>query len=290
MARFAIGGALPVARIGFGALRITGPHLWGEPEDPSAMLALLRRAIALGVTLIDTADSYGPETSEALIRRALHPYPADLVIATKAGLARPAPDEWIPLGRPEYLIQQARLSARRLGVERIALWQLHRVDPKIPADEQFDAIRFLIDAGVIAYAGLSEVDVATVEAARRYFPVATVQNLYNPMDRRSEALLDYCGTHGIGFIPFYPLGRGKLAGGGNAAGALKAVARARGVPPTQVALAWLLQRSPNIVVIPGTSSIAHLEQNMAAARLRLTDEEFAAIDTWGRARPPEAYR
>ncbi|MFT3977861.1 MAG: aldo/keto reductase [Sphingomonas bacterium] len=290
MARFAIGGVLPVARIGFGALRITGPHLWGEPRDVPAMLALLRRAIALGVTLIDTADSYGPETSEALIRRALHPYPADLVIATKAGLARPAPDEWIPLGRPEYLIQQARLSARRLGVERIALWQLHRVDPKVPADEQFDAIRFLIETGVIAYAGLSEVDVATVDAARRYFPVATVQNLYNPMDRRSEALLDYCGTHGIGFIPFYPLGRGKLAGGSEAAGALEVVARARGVPATQVALAWLLRRSPNILVIPGTSSIAHLEQNMAAARLRLTDEEFAAIDAWGRALPPAAYR
>lgn len=275
--RFSIGGALAVSRMGFGALRVTGEGFWGDPPSPDAARALLRRVVDLGVTLIDTADSYGPVTSETLIREALHPYPAELVIATKGGLLRPGPDRWIPCGRPEYLIQQAKLSARRLGVEQIALWQLHRVDPLVPADEQFAAIRSLIDEGVIRYAGLSEVRVEEVEAASRHFPVASVQNAYNVAQRGSEAVLRHCEANGIAFLAYYPMGRGGLANG-DAAGVLAKAAARYGATPGQIALAWLLDHSPAMVVIPGTSSVQHLEANVAAAAMRLDAADRERLD------------
>ena len=204
---FEIGGELPVHRLGFGAMRVTGPGIWGDPADPAEALRTLKRTRELGIDFIDTADSYGPDVSERLIREALHPY-GDLRIATKAGLARTGPDRWVALGRPEYLIQQAHKSLRNLGVERIDLWQLHRIDPKVPRDEQFDAVRSLLDAGLIRYAGLSEVSVAEIEAASKYFKVATVQNRYNLVERKSADVLAYCERQGIGFIPWFPLGAG----------------------------------------------------------------------------------
>ena len=240
---------------------------------------MLRRLPELGVNFIDTADSYGPDVSELLIHEALHPY-RGIAIATKGGLTRSGPNQWTPLGRPEYLIQQAHKSLRKLGVETIDLWQLHRIDSKVPRKEQFDAIRSLIDAKVIRLAGLSEVSVEEIEAAAKVFPVATVQNRYNLADRASEAVLDYCEKHGIGFIPWFPLAAGDLAGPGSA---LAATARAHKATPGQVALAWLLKRSPVILPIPGTSKVAHLEENVAAAELTLSDDEFAAIDKAGRA-------
>jgi pyridoxine 4-dehydrogenase len=270
---FAIGGDLPVRRLGFGALRITGPSFWGEPSDRAAALRLLRRAREQGVTLFDTADSYGPHVSETLIREALHPY-GDMVVATKGGYLRPSPEQWIPLGRPEYLIQSARLSARRLGVERIDLWQLHRIDPQVPRDEQFDAIRRLRDEGVIRYVGLSEVSIEDIEAAQAWFPVATVQNRYSHGWREHDAVLDYCQARGVGFMAFFPLGGGR---GGEPQQALSGVAARHGVSTSQVALAWLLERSPVTLPIPGTSRIAHLEENVAAARLRLDEEDLAAL-------------
>jgi aryl-alcohol dehydrogenase-like predicted oxidoreductase len=276
---FAIGGSLKVNRLGFGAMRITGRGIWGEPADRAEALRVLRRLPELGVNFIDTADSYGPDVSERLIHEALHPY-RGIVIATKGGLTRSGPNQWTPLGRPEYLIQQAHKSLRNLGVETIDLWQLHRIDSKVPRKEQFDAIRSLIDAKVIRLAGLSEVSVEEIEAAAKVFPVATVQNRYNLADRASEAVLDYCEKHGIGFIPWFPLAAGDLAGPGSA---LAATARAHKATPGQVALAWLLKRSPVILPIPGTSKVAHLEENVAAAELTLSDDEFAAIDKAGRA-------
>jgi len=271
--RFRIGGAFDVNRLGFGAMRIVGRGVWGPPEDKNEALRTLKRLPDLGVNLIDTADSYGPDFSEALIREALYPY-GDIKIATKGGLARTGPDAWIPLGRPEYLIQQAYKSRWRLGVETIDLWQLHRIDPKVPADEQLDAIRTLIQRGVIRCAGLSEVGVAEIETASKYFPVATVQNRYNLGDRQSEAALDYCEEKGIGFIPWYPLNAGELARPGSA---LDSIARKYKATPSQIALAWLLKRSPVMLPIPGTGKVVHLEENVGAASISLSQDEFAAL-------------
>jgi pyridoxine 4-dehydrogenase len=276
---FNIGGEIPVHRLGYGAMRITGRGIWGDPADRPEAIATLKRLPELGVDFIDTADSYGPDVSEELIREALHPY-GNILVATKAGLTRTGPNVWVPNGRPEYLIQQAHTSRRRLGVETIGLWQLHRIDSKVPRDEQFGAIKTLISAGVIRHAGLSEVSVAEIEAAQRAFKVATVQNRYNFADRSSEDVLDYCEKHGIGFIPWFPLGAGDLSKPGSA---LDAIAHAHGATPGQIALAWLLQRSPVMLPIPGTSKVAHLEENVAAADIKLTPAEFTALDHAGRA-------
>ena len=265
---FAIGGDLTVHRLGFGAMRLTGPGVWGEPADRTEAIAVLRRAIELGINLIDTADSYGPYVSEELIREALHPYPAGLVIATKAGLARTGPGDWTPLGRPEYLRQECEMSLRRLGVERIDLFQLHRIDPKVSADDQFGLLRDLQNEGKVRHVGLSEVNVAEIEAARRIVPIATVQNHYNLVYRSSEDVLDYCTRENIGFIPFFPLATGDLAKSG---GPLRRAAARLNAQPVQVALAWLLRKSPVMLPIPGTSKVKHLEENTAAALLELDD-------------------
>ena len=270
---FEIGGRT-VHRLGFGAMRITGPGIWGEPPDRAVAVAVVRRAVELGVDFIDTADSYGPAVSEEIIREALHPYPDDLVIATKAGLVRTGPDAWHPVGRPEYLRQQCELSLRRLGVERIDLFQLHRIDPAVPADEQFGLLAALRDEGKVAAVGLSEVSAADVEAARAVVPVATVQNRYNLVDRASEPVLDYCEHNGIGFIPWFPVASGALARPG---GPLDDVCRAVGATPSQVALAWLLARSPVMLPIPGTGSLAHVEENCRAAGVPLTPDQVASL-------------
>jgi len=272
-------GDIAVNRLGFGGMRITGQGIWGEPADREACLRTLRRLPELGVNFVDTADSYGPDVSEHLIREALHPY-GDILIATKAGLTRTGPNLWHPVGRPEYLRQQALMSARFLGVERIGLWQLHRIDPKVPRDEQFGAIKSLLDDGLIAHAGLSEVSIEEIEAARRVFPVATVQNRYNLVDRTSEAVLEYCAKHGIGFIPWYPLAAGDLARPG---ALLDRIAHVHGATPSQIALAWMLQRSPVMLPIPGTSQVSHLEENVAAAHIELSSEDFSSLDREGRA-------
>jgi aryl-alcohol dehydrogenase-like predicted oxidoreductase len=271
---FKIAGELSVHRLGYGAMRITGKGIWGEPADTAEALRTLKRLPELGVNFIDTADSYGPDVSERLLREALHPYKG-LLIATKGGLTRPGPDSWIPNGRPEYLIAQAKKSLKTLGLERIDLWQLHRIDPRVPANEQFGAIRQLLDQGLIRYAGLSEVSVPDIEAASKVFKVATVQNRFNVFDRSSEAVLDHCERHGIGFIPWFPLGSGGLA---KAHEALDAVARGHGATAGQVALAWLLQRSPVMLPIPGTSKVKHLEENVAAADVVLTREDVERLD------------
>jgi aryl-alcohol dehydrogenase-like predicted oxidoreductase len=267
-------GEITINRLGYGAMRITGPDVWGAPSDRKAALATLRRLPELGVNFIDTADSYGPDVSEELIREALHPYKG-LLIATKAGFTRPGPGEWVPDGRPAYLIAQAKGSLRKLGVERIDLWQLHRIDPRVPRDEQFGAVRQLLDDGIIRHAGLSEVSVADIEAARRVFPVATVQNRYNSVARGSEDVLAYCAANNIGFIPWFPLAAGRLIRPG---GRVARIAKAHGATAGQVALAWLLQHSRVILPIPGTLRVAHLEENVAAAHLALTPEEVAALD------------
>jgi len=271
--QFFIGADLPVNRLGYGAMRITGEGIWGKPTDLKQARATLTRTRKLGVNFIDTADSYGPYVSEDLIREALHPYP-DMVIATKAGQTRHGPNIWKPLGRPEYLRQCALMSLRRLGLERIDLWQLHRINPQVPEAEQFEVISEMRKEGLIRHVGLSEVSVAQIEAARKYFPVATVQNRYNLSDRQSEAVLDYCEQHAIGFIPWHPLAAGALAGPNSA---VAQIARRLGITHGQLALAWLLKRSPVILPIPGTSRIAHLEQNVAAATVELSNEDFAAI-------------
>ena len=272
---FAIGGDLPVHRLGYGAMQLTGPGVWGEPADRVQAIAVLRRAVELGINLIDTADSYGPYVSEELIREALHPYPKGVVIATKAGLARTGPSRWVPLGRPEYLRQECEMSLRRLAVERIDLFQLHRIDPKVPADDQFGALRDLQKEGKVRHVGLSEVNIAEIEAARRIVSIATVQNQYNLAYRNSEDVLDYCTRKNIGFIPWFPLATGDLA---KPHGALIGIARQLDAQPAQVALAWLLKKSPVILPIPGTSKVKHLEENTAAALLNLDDsimEELA---------------
>jgi pyridoxine 4-dehydrogenase len=272
-------GSVEVHRLGFGTMRLTGRGIWGPPADHAEAIRTLKRLPQLEVSFIDTADSYGPNVAEELLREALHPYKG-MFIATKAGLARTGPDQWTPLGRPEYLIQQAYTSCRRLGVEQLDLWQLHRIDPKVPRDEQFGAIKQLLDSGVIRNAGLSEVSVADVEAASRVFKVATVQNRYNLVDRSSEAVLDYCTRHRIGFIPWFPLAAGRLASAGSV---LDTLAKRYGAAkPSQLALAWMLKRSPVMLPIPGTSKVAHLEENVAAVGIELSDEDFAALDRAGR--------
>jgi aryl-alcohol dehydrogenase-like predicted oxidoreductase len=276
---FKIGGELTVNRLGFGAMRVTGRGIWGDPQDHAESIRTLKRLPELGVNFIDTADSYGPDVSERLIKEALHPYGGKVVIATKAGLTRTGPDRWIPLGRPEYLIQQAHKSLRNLGVEQIDLWQLHRIDPKVPAKEQFDAIKSLIDDKIIRHAGLSEVAVADIEAASRVFKVATVQNRYNLVDRTSEDVLDYCEKHNIGFIPWYPLAAGDLAKPGSL---LDTIAKRHNAAPSQIALDWVLKRSPVMLPIPGTSKVKHLEENVAAVNITLSDEEFRALDGEGK--------
>ena len=275
---FKIGGAVAVARLGFGAMRVTGKGVWGEPADRAGAIATLERVPELGITFIDTADSYGPDVSERLLGETLAPYDG-LVVATKGGLTRTGPGAWIPVGRPEYLIQQAHKSLRNLRVETIGLWQLHRIDPKVPRDEQFSAIRLLLDDGIIAHAGLSNVSVDDIEAAEKVFPVATVQNRYNLVDRSSEAVLDHCEAHGIGFIPWFPLAAGDLAKPGSL---LDEVAHAHQASPSQIALAWVLKRSPVMLPIPGTAQVAHLEENVAAAGIELGDDAFTALDEAGR--------
>jgi aryl-alcohol dehydrogenase-like predicted oxidoreductase len=277
---FKIGGDIQINRLGFGAMRITGRGIWGEPADRAEALRTLRRLPDIGVNFIDTADSYGPDVSEPLIREALAPYPAGMLVATKAGFTRKGPDQWAPCGRPDYLIQHAHNSCRLLGVEQIGLWQLHRIDPATPRDEQFGAIKSLLDEGVIRHAGLSEVSVADIKAASKFFKVATVQNRYNLVDRASEDVLDYCAQHGIGFIPWYPLAAGDLVKPGSL---LDSIAVSHSARPGQVALAWILKRSPVMLPIPGTSKVAHLEQNVAAADIRLSDQEFASLDREGKA-------
>jgi pyridoxine 4-dehydrogenase len=267
-------GGLEVHRLGYGAMQLCGPGVWGPPRDHDEAIAVLRRVVELGVDLIDTADSYGPYVSEELIREALHPY-GDVKIATKAGFVRTGPNVWSAVGRPEYLRQECEMSLRRLGVERIDLFQLHRIDPAVPAAEQFGLLRDLRNEGKIAEVGLSEVDVADVVAARRVVPIATVQNLYNLANRSAEDLLDYCEQEGIGFIPWFPLASGRLT---QAGGPVDDVAVQLGASVPQVSLAWLLRRSPVMLPIPGTSSVAHAEDNCAAAGVQLSDEQFDALD------------
>jgi len=271
---FAIGGDLTVARLGFGTMQLTGPGVWGEPEDPQAAVAVLRRAVELGVTFFDTADSYGPYVAEPLLHRALAPYADDVVIATKAGFTRQGPNEWTPVGRPAYLRQQTEMSLRILGVERIDLQQLHRVDPEVPIEDQVGELKAMQDEGKIRHIGLSEVNVEEVEAASKVAHIASVQNLFNFSRRTAEPLLDYATANGIAFIPWFPLATGKLAASG---GPLARLAEKHNVLPAQLALAWLLKRSPVMLPIPGTSSIEHLEQNVGAAGIELSDDEFAEL-------------
>jgi aryl-alcohol dehydrogenase-like predicted oxidoreductase len=271
---FSIGGDIPVYRLGFGAMRITGEGIWGEPRDRAECLRVLHRALELGVNFIDTADSYGPAVSEELIAEALYPYPAGLLLATKGGLTRPGPGAWVPNGRPEYLRGALEGSLRRLRLERIDLYQLHRIDPQVPAAEQLGVLADMQREGKIRHIGLSEVSVAEIEQARSQIAVASVQNLYNLADRKHEDVLDYCAASGIGFIPWFPLATGALARPG---GALDQIAQRLGAAPSQVALAWLLRRSPAMLPIPGTSSVAHLEENMAGALLELSDADVAAL-------------
>jgi len=272
-----LGGTFAVNRLGYGAMRITGQGIWGEPADRAECLHVLRRLPDLGVDFIDTADSYGPFVSEDLIRHALHPY-RNLVIATKGGLTRQGPDIWRPVGRPEYLRQCVLMSMRRLGVERIDLWQLHRIDSKVPRDEQFGVIADMQREGLIAEVGLSEVNVEEIEAARKFFPVVSVQNHYNLVRRKYEDVLDFCEREGIAFIPWYPLEAGSLT----EEGAVTKIAQRLDATPAQVALAWVLKRSPVMLPIPGTSKVRHLEENVAAAGIELSDEEFRSLDEMGR--------
>ncbi|MCC8251340.1 aldo/keto reductase [Saccharothrix luteola] len=271
---FSLGGDLTVNRLGYGAMRLTGEGIWGYPADRDNAIAVLRRVVELGVNFIDTADAYGPHVNEELIRQALHPYADDLVIATKGGLLRTGPNEWPILGKPAYLRQAVETSLRRLGVERIDLYQLHRVDPDYPLEDQVGELRKLQEEGKIRHIGLSEVDVAQLEAARAVAPIASVQNLYNLADRGHEAVLERATELGIAFIPWFPVATGELARPG---GVLDAAAKEHGATPAQLALAWLLRKSPVVLPIPGTSSIAHLEENVAAARIELTDEEFEKL-------------
>jgi len=266
---FTIGGDLPVHRLGFGAMRLTGKGIWGPPEDPDEAIRVLQRAIDLGIDFIDTADSYGPEVSERLVAEALHPYPSGLVIATKVGLRRPGPDQWREDGRPEYLRAQVEGSLRRLRLDRIDLLQLHRIDRKVPLEDQIGALVRLQQEGKIRHIGLSEVTVSQIEAVRRLAEIVSVQNLYNLANRKSEDVLDYSASEGLGFIPWFPLATGSLAAPG---GALARVAERLHATPSQVALAWLLHRSPVMLPIPGTSKVTHLDENVAAASLELDEK------------------
>jgi len=271
---YRIGGDLPVVRLGYGTMQLPGEGVWGPPRDRDAAHAVLRRAVELGITFFDTADSYGPEVAEDLLREALHPYPEDLVIATKAGLTRQGPGVWTPVGRPAYLRQQCELSLRRLGVERIDLFQLHRIDREVPVEDQVGELGKLQDEGKIRHIGLSEVGVEELERAQRTAPIVSVQNLFNLAKRDAEPLLEHCEQHDIAFIPWFPLATGELS---KSDGPLAEAASHHDATPSQLALAWLLRRSPVMLPIPGTSSVEHLESNTAAARLDLTDDEFEAL-------------
>jgi pyridoxine 4-dehydrogenase len=272
---FAIGGDLTVNRLGFGAMRITGQGVWGEPQDIESAKKVLRRAVELGVNFIDTADAYGPDVSERLIGEALAPYAKGVVIATKGGLTRQGPGKWQPVGRPEYLQQQVEMSLRRLKVERIDLWQLHRIDPKVAVAESLGVIKKLQEQGKIRHVGLSEVKPREIDQARKVVNIVSVQNQYNIGDRKHEDVVDYCTKHGLAFIPWAPVAAGKLAQPG---GKMDAAAKAHGVTVSQLSLAWLLHHSPVILPIPGTSSIEHLEQNVAAADITLTSDEWKKIE------------
>jgi len=272
---FAIGGDLTVNRLGYGAMRITGDGIWGEPKDREGAKKVLRRAVELGVNFIDTADSYGPEVSEQLIGEALAPYPKGVVIATKAGLTRQGPNKWLPVGRPEYLIQQVEMSLRRLKLERLDLWQLHRIDPKVPVEESLGAIKKLQEQGKIRHVGLSEVKPHEIEQARKVVEIVSVQNQYNLTDRQHEDVVEYCTKHKLAFIPWFPVAAGKLAKPG---GKLDTVAKAHGATVSQLSLAWLLHHSPVMLPIPGTSSVEHLEENIAAAGVKLSDAEWKEIE------------
>ena len=271
---FAIGGDLSVTRLGYGAMQLTGPGVWGEPKDPAEAIRVLRRAVELGVNFIDTADAYGPFVSELLIRQALHPYPDGLVIATKAGFTRQGPGLWRPVGRPEYLRQQAELSLRHLGLERIDLLQLHRIDPQVPLADQIGEFARLREEGKVRHIGLSEVNVEEIDAARRVAPIVSVQNRYNLSDRAAEPVVAHAEAHGIAFIPWYPLATGHLL---RAGGPLDKMAHRLHATPSQLALAWLLRRSPVMLPIPGTASVAHLEENIAAAGVTLSDVDLATL-------------
>jgi pyridoxine 4-dehydrogenase len=272
---FALGGDLPAHRLGYGTMRLVGEGAWGVPPDRENAIRVLRRAVELGVNFIDTADAYGPQETERLIGEALAPYAAGVVIATKGGLARMGPAKSEPLGRPAYLRQQVEMSLRYLKVERIDLWQLHRIDPKVPLEESLGAVAEMQQAGKIRHVGLSEVGVEEIERARKILPIVSVQNKYNLTERKHEAVLEYCEREGIGFIPWYPVAAGKLAAPG---GKLDQVAKARGALVSQLSLAWLLRRSRVMLPIPGTSSIKHVEENVGAAGVELTDREWAEIE------------
>lgn len=276
---FTLGGDLVVNRMGFGAMRITGKGIWGEPKDPAESKRVLRRALELGVNFIDTADSYGPYVSEDLIAEALFPYADGLVIATKGGLTRQGPDKWLPVGRPEYLRQCVEMSLRRLKTDTIDLYQLHRIDPKVPAEESLGALKDLQTEGKIRHIGLSEVSVEELEHAQTIVDIVSVQNLYNLSERKSETLLDYCTEKSIGFIPWFPVAGGDLVKPG---GVLDQSAKTHGATVAQLALAWLLKRSPVMLPIPGTSSVTHLEENVAASSLTLTEDEFQSLSALGK--------
>ena len=271
---FRLGGDLPVVRLGYGTMQLPGDGVWGPPRDHDEAVRVLRRAVEIGVTFFDTADSYGPYVAEDLLREALHPYGDDVVIATKAGLTRQGPGKWTPLGQPAYLRQEVEMSLRRLGLERIALFQLHRIAPDYDVAEQVGELKALQDEGKIRHIGLSEVDVDQLQEAQKTAEIVSVQNLYNLADRSAEDLLDHCEAEGIGFIPWFPLATGELS---KEDGALADAAREHDATPSQLALAWLLRRSPVMLPIPGTSSIEHLESNTAAAAIELTDDEFEAL-------------
>ncbi len=272
---FTIGDDLTIHRLGFGAMRITGKGVWGEPRDRDEARVVLRRAVELGVNFIDTADSYGPSVSEEIIAEALYPYPKGLVIATKGGLTRQGPDQWQPLGRPEYLRQQVEMSLRRLRLDRIDLYQLHRIDPKVPVEESLGALKDLQGQGKIRYIGLSEVNQTEIEQSQRTVRIVTVQNRYNIGDREHEPTLNYCEQNKLGFIPWFPVAAGKLARPG---GPLDEAARKHGVSVAQLSIAWLLHRSPVMLPIPGTSSVAHLEENVASAALKMSDDDWSALE------------
>jgi pyridoxine 4-dehydrogenase len=273
--KFEIGGDLEVNRLGFGAMRLTGKGIWGEPEDVDESKRVLKRAVELGVNFIDTADSYGPAVSERLIGEALSPFPKGLVVATKAGLTRQGPDQWLPVGRPEYLAQQVEMSLRFLRTEVIDLWQLHRIDPRVPVEESLGVIAKLQQDGKIRHVGLSEVKPAEIDQARKVIEIVSVQNLYNIGDRQHEDVLEYCEKHGLAFIPWFPVAAGKLAQPG---GKLDVIAKRHGATVAQLSIAWLLHRSPVVLPIPGTSSVAHLEENLKAAEIFLSDAELKEIE------------
>jgi pyridoxine 4-dehydrogenase len=273
---FLIGNDLRVTRLGYGSMRITGDGIWGEPKDRAEAIHVLRRAIELGINFIDTANSYGPNVSEEIIAEALHPYPANLVIATKGGFERPGPNRWVENGKPEHLRSACEGSLRRLRLERIDLYQLHRIDPKVPADEQLGALKALQSEGKIKHIGLSEVTVRQIQHAQKIVPIVSVQNRYSVTDRAAEDVLEYCEKQKMGFIPWFPLAAGKLSGGDSA---VRHVAEQLKATPSQVALAWLLDRSPVMLPIPGTSSVKHLEENVAAAGLRIDEKKIRELSS-----------